>query len=258
MTDSLNTKLSRNSVRQRLLDWFNTPLGRQVIDDEHLIMESILPDLFGYHFMQIGLVHQNHLLACTRINHHFIAQLNEEDSIDCAVSLICQDDSLPIASDSVDVVVLSHVLEYSQTPHKILREIERILIGEGHLIIVGFIPWSLFGIWRLLLAWREETPWCGHFFSYNRIRDWFTLLDFDLIQLKRVFYRPPLQNSKIMGKLFFMEKIGKYCWSIFGSIYVVVVRKRVVPLTPVKDLWSKRRNMIKSRIAEPTTRISDS
>ena len=255
MEDSLNTKSSRYSVRQRLLNWFNTPLGRLVIEDERLILESILPDLFGYHFIQIGLVHQTQLLTCTRINHHFIAQLNEEGSIDSAVSLVCQDDSLPIASDSVDVVVLSHVLEYSQNPHKILREIERILIGEGHLIIVGFNPWSLFGIWRLLLAWREEPPWCGYFFSYNRIRDWFTLLDFELIQLKRVFYRPPLQNFKFMRKLLFMEKMGKYCWRIFGSIYVVVVRKRVVPLTPVKDLWSKRRNTIKSRVVEPTTRM---
>ena len=255
MTDSLNTKLIKSSVRERVLSWFMSPLGRLIIEHERMVLEKILPDLFGYHFMQLGLVHDGALMKCTRINHHFIAQLSEEGKASDGVALRCNADSLPIASDSVDVVVLSHVLEYSDTPHKILREIERILIGEGHLIIVGFNPWSLMGIWRLLLAWWDEPPWCGHFFSYNRIRDWFTLLDFELISLDRTFYRPPFQNQKIMAKLQFMEKIGKYCWKIFGGVYVIVIRKRVVPLTPVKDLWNKRRNMIKSSIAEPSTRV---
>jgi len=255
MSDSLNSISSMHSIRERVLNWFSTPLGKLVIEQERQILDKILPDLFGYHFMQLGLVHDSGLQECTRINHHFIAHLNGEGRQVQGAAVRCQADALPIASDSIDVVVMSHVLEFSDTPHKILREIERILIGEGHLIIVGFNPWSLFGIWRLLLAWRDEPPWCGHFFSYNRIRDWFTLLDFELISLERTFYRPPFQNKKIMGKLHFMEKIGNYCWKIFGGIYVVVIRKRVIPLTPVKDLWSKRRSMIKSSIAEPSTRM---
>ncbi len=255
MTDSLNSNSFMPAMRERVLDWFSTPLGKLVIKQERHILEQVLPDLFGYHFMQIGLVHESGLLECTRINHHFIAQLNEETEVVPGAAVRCQADALPIASDSIDVVVMSHVLEFSETPHKILREIERVLIGEGHLIIVGFNPWSLFGLWRLLLAWRDEPPWCGHFFTYNRIRDWFTLLDFELISLNRTFYRPPFQNQKFMGKLQFMEKIGKYCWKAFGGVYVVVIRKQVIPLTPVKDLWSKRRSMIKSSIAEPSTRM---
>ncbi|MGK0298071.1 MAG: SAM-dependent methyltransferase [Gammaproteobacteria bacterium] len=256
------TKISNNesgmfSVSQRLLHWFSGPLGQHLLNNEQAIFEKFLPDLFGYHLMQIGLLHGDKLIHSTRISHSFIIQQENEGEVQEGTAMQCSAEFLPIASESVDVVVLPHVLEYSSNPHKILREIERILIGDGHLIIVGFNPWSFFGIWRVLLAWRDEPPWCGHFFSYHRIRDWFTLLDFELVKLERSIYRPPFRNMKIMKKLEFLEKLGKFCWTIFGGIYVVVVRKRVVPLTPIKDIWLKRRSMIKSGIAEPTARSID-
>ena len=254
MTKTSNYESGISSVSQRLLRWFSEPLGQHILNHEQAIFEKFLPDLFGYHLMQIGPLHGDKLIGSTRISHRFIIQQEIGGEHQDGTAMQCSAEFLPIASASIDVVVLPHVLEYSVNPHKILREIERILIGDGHLIIVGFNPWSFFGIWRILLAWRDEPPWCGHFFSYHRIRDWFTLLDFELVKLERSIYRPPFRNMKIMKKLEFLEKLGKFCWTIFGGIYIVVVRKRVVPLSPVKDLWLKRRSMIKSGIAEPTAR----
>jgi SAM-dependent methyltransferase len=254
MANTINTRPRRLTVRQRLKQWFARPLGQHLLNQEQAELEKIIPDLFGYHLMQIGLLHDDRLFNSTRIGHRFIMQIDKEGQLQKTAALECAADSLAIAPDSVDVVVLPHVLEFSANPHKILREIERILIGEGHLIIIGFNPWSFYGLWRVLLAWRDEPPWSGHFFSYHRIRDWFTLLDFELVRLERICYRPPIQNVKLMQKLDFLEKLGKYCWSIFGGIYIVEVQKRVIPFTPVKDIWLKRRNMIESGIIEPTTR----
>lgn len=242
------------TLREKLKTWFTRPLGDLLLDREQAVMESILPDLFGYHCMQIGLLHGKDLLNESRISHGFVVQMDDEGSLKPPAVLQCAADNLCIDSDSVDVVILTHVLEFSPNPHKILREIERILIGEGHLIIIGFNPWSLFGLWRMLLAWRDEPPWCGHFFSLHRIKDWFTLLEFEVVRIERFFFRPPVNNLKIMRRLEFLEKLGKYCWSFFGGIYVVVVKKHVAPLTPVKDMWLKRRSMIKSGLVEPTTR----
>lgn len=256
MPDSSTNNPSPFTVREKLKKWFDRPLGNLILDKEQVVLESILPDLFGYHCMQIGLLHGKALLGKSRISHGFVAQMEDEGSVIPPAVLQCAADNLCIASDSVDVVVLTHVLEFSSNPHKILREIQRILIGEGHLVIVGFNPWSLFGVWRILLAWREEPPWCGHFFSLHRIRDWFTLLEFEVVKTDRFFFRPPIQSQKIMRRLEFLEKLGKYCWSFFGGIYVVVVKKHVAPLTPIKDIWSKRRNMIKAGLVEPTTRIT--
>lgn len=244
------------TVRQRLKEWFLLPLGQHLLKLEQAELEKFVPDLFGYHLMQLGLLHGDRLINSTRISHSFIVQIDEEGELQTGSAMKTAADSLPIAADSVDVVVLPHVLEFSSNPHKILREIERILIGEGHLIIIGFNPWSLFGLWRLFLAWRDEPPWCGHFFSYHRIRDWITLLDFELVRFERIYYRPPIKSMRLMRSLEFLDKLGKYCWPLFGGINIIVVRKRVVPLTPVKDIWLKRRTMIKSGIVEPTTRNS--
>jgi SAM-dependent methyltransferase len=221
-------------VGGRLKDWFERPLGNYIRERERQILDAILPNLFGYHFIQLGTIFGDSILESTRIGHRICVQLEEEGQQQTGADLVCASDSLPIASDTIDVVVLPHILEYSPNPHKLLREIERIMIGEGHLVITGFNPWSLCGLWRLLLAWRDEPPWNGHFFSYTRIKDWFSLLDFEVIRIERFFYRPPLMNMKLLNRLSFLEKLGNYCWSIFGGIYIIVVRKRVIPLTPVK------------------------
>lgn len=256
MQDSADLSSPETAVTvSRLQSWFSRPLGNYLLEQEQAILDGILPDLFGYHFMQIGMLCGERFMNSTKISHRILAQVEEEGmELRPGASFKCSHDNLPVASDCVDVVVLPHVLEYSRNPHKLLREIERILIGDGHLVIVGFNPWSLCGIWRLLLAWRGEPPWNGHFFSYARIKDWFSLLDFEVVRVVRFFYRPPLANMRLMQRLNFLEKLGNYCWSLFGGVYIIVVRKRVVPLTSIKVTWHKRRNMIEGGIAEPTAR----
>jgi ubiquinone/menaquinone biosynthesis C-methylase UbiE len=53
---------------------------------------------------------------------------------------------LPFATQSLDLVVLPHVLEFAAEPHQVLREVERVLIPEGQVIICGFNPSSLWGM----------------------------------------------------------------------------------------------------------------
>ena len=50
---------------------------------------------------------------------------------------------LPIATQSIDLVLLPHVLEFAEEPHAVLREVDRVMMPEGRLVIVGFNPWSL-------------------------------------------------------------------------------------------------------------------
>lgn len=252
MDDTLDKKPAPDPVRGRLITWFNTPPGNFLLECEQDMLDKILPKLFGYHIMQLGMLSTDGFLRSTPISHRILVQIEDEGPLNSTASMQCISDSLPVAADSIDVVILPHVLEYAHNPHRLLREVERVLIGEGHLVITGFNPWSLWGIWRLFLAWREEPPWSGHFFSFGRIKDWFSLLDFEIVRVERSFYRPPLGNLQIMEKLGFLEKLGNYCWSVLGGVYIIVVKKRVIPLTPVKLRWHQRRNMIASGFAEPT------
>jgi SAM-dependent methyltransferase len=255
MSDNHKPEPAEPPFSNRLRMWFEQPLGRYIRERECQLLDTILPNLFGYHFMQVGTLFGDRLLDSTRIGHRIVVQL-EEEGVEAVMpaALLCPSDCLPVAPDTMDVVVMPHILEYSPNPHKLLREVERVMIGEGHLVITGFNPWSLCGLWRLMLAWRAEPPWSGHFFSYGRIKDWFSLLDLEVVRIERFFYRPPLASMKMQTRLSFLEKLGNYCWSVFGGIYIIVVRKRVIPLTPIKLTWHKRRRMIEAGVVEPTLR----
>ncbi len=240
--------------RQQLQQWFQSDLGQALLQMEQQKIARILPDLFGYHILQLGYLEQNHLLASSRISHKLISSLVIDGNTTENANLVCSNHAIPIVSDSMDVVVLPHLLEFESNPHQLLRETERVLIGEGHVLILGFNPLSLWGMKRLFLAWRNKPPWCGHYIGLTRLKDWLKLLGFEITMVERFYFRPPIQSLKIMQRLKIFEQLGHYCWPFFGGVYLLVAKKRVVPVTPVKMLWQKRRRLIASGAAEPSTR----
>jgi SAM-dependent methyltransferase len=258
MPDFLEYRTPAPTARQQLRQWFSEPLGTSLLEMEKSQVSKILSNLFGYHIVQLGCLSETGLLENSRISHKVVMQLAEDGENACRAGLICAGDSLALATDSVDVLVVPHVLEFTLNPHKLLREVERVLIGEGYLVLMGFNPWSLWGMWRLFQAWRDIPPWNGHFYGLFRIRDWLTLLDFEIQQVQRFYFRPPFRKDKLMNRLLFLEQLGKYCWPIFGGVYLIVAKKRVVPLTPIKMRWRDQRKMITSGLAEPSAQSRDS
>ena len=242
------------SVRERLSAWFLTVPGRSLMQTERDYIGQVLPDLFGYHILQVGSLAGTDYLEATRISHKITLLIDDKEFMVSDSSILCSCESLPVASESMDVMVLPHLLEFASNPHQVLREMERILIGEGHVVIIGFNPWSFWGLWRVLVRWWDNAPWCGRFLGVSRIKDWLLLLDFETVSTEYFYYRPPLRKKNLMDKLLFMEKLGRLCCHYLGGVYMVVAKKRVIPLTPVKMQWSARRRMISSGFAEPSTR----
>lgn len=240
--------------RQALRKWFQTSLGHTFLRTEKSHLSQVISNLFGYHIVQLGCIDDTGLLENSRISHKVITKLKEDGDQDCQSSCIHATEALSLATDSVDVFVLPHVLEYIENPHQLLREVDRVLIGEGYVVISAFNPLSLWGVWRLFLAWRGRAPWNGHYYRLFRIKDWLTLLDFEVTKCVYYFYRPPMKKESLLQKLDFLENLGRYCWPIFSGAYVIVAKKRVIPLTPVKHQWLDRRKNIASGITEPTTR----
>ena len=249
-----NEQTGKRAIRYRLKRWFTGNAGQTLLHLEKEHLNRILPNLFGYHIIQLGMLEENGLCDASRISHKVMFDISPQEEIQ-PEHLICETSHLPFQSNSVDVVLLPHVLEYEDNPHTALREIERILIGEGHVIILGFNPLSLWGLWRVLLAWRDEPPWCGHFFRSARICDWLGLLGFDILSNHTLYFRPPFRSRRLIHRLSFMEKLGKYLCPWFGGVYIVVAKKRLLPLTPVRTQWRIRRNLIASGVTEPTTRL---
>ena len=239
------------TVSQAIAEWITGPVGRYVLDLENQHLGRVLPDLFGYHLVQVGRLEHGDLTQSSRIHHRFLLWVDKNGPLPPG-SVIAEPDSLPLATDSIDVIILPHVLEFAVNPHRVLREAERALIGEGHLVLLAFNPWSLWGLWRLALGWRRKAPWNGQFYGVARIRDWLSLLDFDLVSLDRFAFCPPLRRA--IGRLGWLENLGAALWPAFGGAMLIVARKRVLPLTPVRLRWQSRRTLIAAGAAEPSAR----
>ncbi len=243
-------QVSAAHSRKRLRDWYHSEVGQALGDQEQYQLDEVLSNLFGYHLVQLGHPLERDLLEASRIHHRVVVE-SESENVP-AVSCLSDFCALPFASDSLDVVVLPHTLEFEHDPHQLLREVERTLIPEGHVVILGFNPWSLWGWLRVLVGWRHHVPWCGHFFSTLRIRDWLALLGFDTVLVRGYFYRPPIQHKGVLQRLLPLERWGGHWWPFAGAGYILVAKKRVTTLTPIKPRWRSQR-ILGGRLAEPTT-----
>lgn len=244
------------TVREKLSSWFGSPLGQRVLATEQEQLDEILPDLFGYHILQYGYPAKADYLSASRIVNKTLLFLDESEIKSNLNAIYTSAEELPVATDCIDVVVLPHVLEYSKDAHKLLREMERVLIGDGHIVIIGINPLSLWGLWHLFLCWWNEMPWSGQLISMHRIKDWLSLLDFEVKKINCFFYSPPIRNPRWLKKFLPLERLGRYCWPVLGGLYVVVAQKRTVPLNPIKMSWQQSGNMLGSGVVEPTTRES--
>jgi SAM-dependent methyltransferase len=244
-------------ARDQLRRWYREPLGSMVLQRELELMGQLLPGLFGYHLLQLGDEPGVGLMTGSRISHR-VVMLNEHATIPDMSSqleyLRGNATQLPLASNSLDVVVLPHLLEFERSPHQVLREVERVLIPEGHLVFLCFNPWSLFGLRRLLQGWRHEAPWSGHFYTSLRLKDWLSLLGFETVLLRHYFYRPPMQHQSTMSRLIRMESLGQRFWPLLGGGYMLVAKKRVATLTPIKPRWRSTRSLINIGLTETSAR----
>lgn len=227
--------------------WSKQAPGCWFLAEEIIQLEKVLPTLFGYHLLQVGDFYPQNYLSCSKIPNRLLMDLwlQQRDRTEKQDDkpLFGNPESIPIATDSLDVVLLPHTLEFTEDPHQVLREADRILVPEGHVVILGFNPWSLWMLWRLLLGWRGKAPWCGHFISQTRLQDWLKLLGFDIVHAQRYFFRPPLRQEGLMKRLHFLENLSKRWWPVFGGGYILVARKRVMTLTPIRPRWQRQRRL---------------
>lgn len=136
---------------------------------------------------------------------------------------------LPFASQSLDLVVLPHVLEFTDEPHQVLREVERVLIPEGQLIICGFNPTSFWGARQMAgrLSGAHFLPQDGEFISMPRLKDWLKLLNMSVNRGYFGCYAPPFRSEKWLTRFSFLEKAGDRWWPYLGAVYMVQAIKRI-------------------------------
>ena len=245
---------TRRALRREFHEWLGRPPGSLILEAERGHLDRILPNLFGYHLVQVGQSAGSALLDGSRILNRSVIDL-DADPWPSRYPVVCGSPlALPIESDGVDVVLILHVLEFEEEPHKAIHEAFRVLVPEGHLIITGFNPWSLLGLWRLFLRASGAPPWCGRFLAPGRIKDWLALLGFDLLVFDSHFRRPPFGSQRLLHRFAFLERRMAPWSSGFGAVYVVLARKRVTTLLRTRPRWRPRRRLATVGLARRNVR----
>lgn len=214
--------------------WFETPLGQYLLQREQAYHDQVVANIFGFNALQLGLL-EHDLLRTSRIPTRLRGGMGAE------VALRMEPELLPVASQAIDLLLLPHVLEFASHPHQILREAERVLMPEGNLIISGFNPFSLWGLWRMLPSNRQSYPWCGRFISLPRLKDWLALLGFEVVGGRMCCYEPPFRQEQLFGKFHFMEDAGDRWWALAGGIYFIQAKKKVQGMRLIMPGWNDSR-----------------
>jgi SAM-dependent methyltransferase len=222
-----------NGGRSSLSGWLSTPQGAYVLDWELAQFDSAVDDVFGFRALQIGLPEVD-FLRQNRISWRFSLALEP------GAAVAADPLQLPIESQSLDLVVLPHVLEGHHNPHDVLRETERVLRPEGQVVISGFNTLSL---WRLgqMFGAKDGAPWDAKYIGLMRLREWLRVLGFELNGGMFGCYAPPFRERLWLDRFAFMEKAGARWWPVCGGIYVVRAIKRVHGMRIVTPAWRQER-----------------
>ena len=254
--------------------WLTQPAGSYLCEWEQAQLDKLTVDIFGFNAVQIGQP-RIHGLAASRMpnkwqtnnvpvakatgsvlnaagNRQTTAPMGDanagaktgERELTSGQSIVVLHEftELPFESQSLDLIVLPHILEFSDEPHQILREIERVLIPEGRLIICGFNPASLWGLRQAMghVTGTYFLPEHSAFISVPRLKDWLELLNLKIDSGHFGCYAPPFSSHKWLHRSAFMEAAGQRWWPYFGAVYIIQAIKRVKGMHLIGPAWKQK------------------
>lgn len=235
-----------------MTEWLQTPLGKNLLGVEFSLLENMINRRFGYHLLQ---------LCCGDIAVYEDSPIGHKFCITPSTkvknaSLVAQAEAIPLATESVDMVVLHHAMDYSGDPHQLLREVDRVLIAGGHLLITGFNPFSTWGARHKLGKKNGKSPWQSNLLSSRRLSDWLKLLDFKVEQVHYGLYSLPVNNSRMIRYSSFMGKLAQRLNWPTGGIYVISAKKQALPMTPIREPWKAIPNKAKGLALGDNVRVA--
>lgn len=229
--------------------WLTQPAGVYVRAWEQALLDTLTADIFGFNAVQIGLP-QMDCLAASRMPNKWIANRDLVSDTPNKIALLHDFNDLPFDTQSLDLVVLPHVLEFAEEPHQILREVERVLIPEGRLIICSLNKTSLWGLRQAMeqLGGSDFLPGSRDFISFLRLKDWLSLLNMEVGRGHFGCYAPPINNPIWLQRFHFVENVGQRWWPFFGAAYVVQAVKRVKGMRLIGPAWKNKKLAVQTAV----------
>lgn len=240
-----------------LHDWLKTPCGQYLLQWEQRQAQALVADIFGYHALQLGLPEIDALEA-NRMPYRWLAaeyQTPAQGPAWARLGLLTDFTALPFPGNSLDLLVLPHTLEFSTDPHATLREVERVLVPEGRVLVFGLNPTGLWALrqWRARLAQRFGLghlflPQEGEFIGYRRLQDWLHLLSFEVEHSAMGCFVPAVRSAQWLQRWQWMDRVGPRFWPVLGSAYCMVAVKRVRGIHLLGPVWKKQRQSARQAI----------
>lgn len=214
-----------------LEQWFKSPLGRSLLATQENMLAQKMPVFRGRHALQLSVTRNIDLLKHTSLINTFAVG----PKAGARIGVLCQSDKLPIYTESVDLAVIHHVMEYSQNPHELLKELTRVLLPSGHVVIVGFNPYGLFGAATVFKRFFRTKVWHNHTLSARRVSDWLNLMGFTVVDIEYGFYKPPINLTTLSQRFSWLDKVlSNLRWPLAG-FYIITAKKQVAPFTPTNE-----------------------
>jgi SAM-dependent methyltransferase len=251
----LQHRLPEPAELQKLLaQWLQTPLGRRLLESEKAHLDPVLSRIFGYHILQISSSNEASLLTESPVGHKILFAPEYTAGIRQPVA---DAESLPLASGTVDAVLIHHALDFTPDSHRLLREATRVIMPGGRLLIIGFNPISVWGL-RKYIHGHNRVPWNARFISSLRVTDWLKLLEFHVEKVSHGAYLLPINNAGMVAHADTFERLGGRFFNPLGAFYMIIASKQVVPVTPVVRRWPRLRAPVLVRpVAESSTLRAD-
>jgi SAM-dependent methyltransferase len=232
-----------------LSNWWAGARGLGLLAAESEVLGEALEDVFGWELLQVGAWGAGReLLSRSRTRRQTVVAPLEFGT---GADVIGRASQLPINSDSMDAVLLPHTLEFASDPYAIVREVDRVLTGEGQLLVLGFAPWSPWGL-RARFSRAGFPPGMRRVLSEKRVRDWLVLLGYEVVASRHYLFASPWGSGTAAG-----QGTGHYLRRGLNPFpagaYLLKARKRVYTLTPIRPRFREKTGVI-GGLVKPTTR----
>ncbi|WP_237466593.1 methyltransferase domain-containing protein [Vibrio stylophorae] len=233
--------ITPNAFRSQLIDapqfWHDFNQGPWLQSQLDARLAPWWSRFFGYHMLKLGgLSISLDSQDCSIAHQVCVARTHPHRQI------TADPYQLPFVGKSFDAVLLLHQLEFSQDPHRLLREIDRVMMDDGYLVLAGWNPVSGMGLNRLLPWKRKRCPWHGRFFTQGRIEDWLALLNFEVVHREHFGVCAGAHPSRWRER--FDQQLSPWL-PLLASNYLLIARKRTIPLNKVRPrLMASRRPVV--------------
>lgn len=242
MSGSDATNWRMDQARLRL--WYGGPAGRALYSEIRRQAADMLRGLHARTALQVAGGHPGRrdapLIDLAAVVHPiFMTGDSDDDLVACPAIL-------PIASDSLDLVVLFHTLELSRNPAALFAECARVLSSDGHLFVVHFNQ-------ACMRARRQaRIAGCNSRVGTRQLVRLAQEHDLELVEQRGCWMRPLAESRRLRRATAWLEHASGILGRM-AAVRLVLLRRRTIPLNPIVHTDRLRRiPEVEAGHAQPT------